>query len=52
VSGHRGILIHGAQGYAHFRCCRSPEREKPLHPLKQGNEGNVAATLAMENADV
>lgn len=39
----RGTLTFGTAGR---------QSGKPLHPLKQVNEGNVAATLAMENADV
>jgi hypothetical protein len=51
VSRHRGILMYGTQGYAHSRYWAGRQSGK-TSPLKQINGGNVAATLAMENAYV
>ena len=52
MSGHRGILIHGTQGGTLTFGTAGRQNGKRLHSLNQINEGNVAATLAMENADV
>ena len=52
MSEHGGILIHRRTGCTLTFGAVGRQSAKSLHPLKQVNKGNVAATWVMENADV
>ena len=45
MSRHRGILIRGTQGVRSLLVLPVARAGNPLHPLKQVNEGNVAANF-------